>query len=139
MPAFSCAGEAEQTLARDFPPQSIRTVDSANAALALVPSARAEINERMQREKADCYDRFLISSCLSDVRSRDRKASKLVRQIEVEANALLSKERAAERDRAVAERELRAAEQRAQALSITGATRDAEPSEDAPQPDDSRR
>lgn len=136
---FAWAGDAEQTLARDFPPQSISTVARANAALALVPAARAEINERTQRETANCYESFLTSSCLSDVRSRDRKASKVVRQVEVEANALLRKERAAERDRAVAEREKRAAEQRANAISITGAARDAETPEDAPGTDDARR
>ena len=136
--ALCCAGDAEQALARDFPPQSIGTVERANAALKLVPAARAEINERAQREKAECYERFLTSSCLNDARNRDRKAAKLVRQVEVEANALLRRERAAERDRAVAEREKRAAEQRANAISITGATRDTE-SADPADADDARR
>ncbi len=138
VPGLSCAGEAEATLAKEFPPQSITTLERANAALALVPAARSEINDRAQREKAECYERFLVSSCLIDARASDRKASKMVRQIEVQANALLRRERAAERDRAVAEREKRAAEQRAKAISITGATRDSESPEDAPDANDSR-
>lgn len=132
------AGEAEQALARDFPPQSIKTVEQADAALKLIPAARAEIDARAQREKADCYERFLTSSCLNESNSLDRQARKAVRRVEVEANALLRKERAAERDRAVAEREKRAAEQRAKAISITGSTRDGEPSEPA-DADDVRR
>ncbi|MFM7484007.1 MAG: hypothetical protein ACKO2S_07090, partial [Burkholderiaceae bacterium] len=43
-------------------------------------------------------------------------------------NALLRRERAAERDRAVAEREQRAAEQRAKSISITGTARNADQS-----------
>ncbi|MFM8464059.1 MAG: hypothetical protein ACKOA0_08155, partial [Burkholderiaceae bacterium] len=50
------------------------------------------------------------------------------RRVEVEANALLRRERAAERDRAVAEREQRAAEQRAKSISITGTARNTDQS-----------
>jgi hypothetical protein len=44
----------------------------------------------------------------------------------VEANALIRRERAAGRDRAVAERERRAAEQRTKSISITGSARNAD-------------
>jgi hypothetical protein len=133
------AQEPEQVLAAEFPPQSITTVEQANEALKKAPAARAAIANRSLRATAACHDRFLMSACLNDVRERDRKANKIVRRVEVEANALLRKEKAAERDRAVAERETRAAEQRAKAISITGSARETEPSEDTPDAHDSGR
>lgn len=134
---FAKAEEAEQALATEFPPQSITTVARANAALKQVPAVRADIADRTLRAKADCYDRFFTSSCLNEVRDRERKAYKLVRRVEVEANAMLRKEKAAERDRAVAEREQRAAEQRA--IAITGATRESDAAQSNPDADDARR
>ena len=107
------AGAAEQELATQFPAQSIDSVERARAALALVPVARAEIDRRIAYQRAKCYEEFFTSSCLNDLRDRERRANRAVRRVEVEANALLRRERAAERDRAVADRERRAAEQRA--------------------------
>ena len=121
-------GAAEQALATQFPPQSIDSVERANAALALVPAARAEIARRIAYQRAKCYEDFFTSSCLNDLRDTERVATKAVRRVEVEANALLRRERAAERDRAVAEREQRAAEQRAKSISITGTARHADQS-----------
>ena len=126
LPAAVPAQDVEQVLDDAFPPQSITTVERANEALKQVPVARGEIAGRSLRDKADCYQRFLVTSCLNKVNDRERKAMKMVRRVEVEANALLRKEKAAQRDRAVAEREQRAAEQRAKAITITGATRDGE-------------
>jgi len=117
---------AEQALATQFPPKSIDTIERANAALALVPVARAEIERRIASQRFQCYEDFFTSSCLNDLRDIERRANKAVRRVEVEANALLRRERAAERDRAVAERERRAAEQRAKSISITGSARNAE-------------
>ncbi|MCX7217002.1 MAG: hypothetical protein NTZ96_11885 [Burkholderiales bacterium] len=117
---------AEQALATQFPPKSIDTIERANAALALVPVARAEIERRIASQRFQCYEDFFTSSCLNDLRDIERRANKAVRRVEVEANALLRRERAAERDRAVAERERRASEQRAKSISITGSARNAE-------------
>ena len=121
-------GAAEQALATQFPPKSIDSVERANAALALVPVARNEIARRVAYLRAKCYEDFFTSSCLNDLRDTERVATKAVRRVEVEANALLRRERAAERDRAVAEREQRAAEQRAKSISITGTARNADQS-----------
>ena len=117
---------AEQALATQFPPKSIDTIERANAALALVPVARAEIERRIASQRLQCYEDFFTSSCLNDLRDSERRANKAVRRVEVEANALLRRERAAERDRAIAERERRAAEQRAKSIPITGSARKAE-------------
>lgn len=145
--AAALAQEPDEVLAGEFPPQSITTVERANAALKRVPAVRAEIAKRTQNDRTDCYQRFFTTACLNTAQDRERKSYKAVRRVEVEANALLRKEKAAERDRAVAQREERAAEQRAKAITITGATRDAEPAEagtdaapaTAPAADDSRR
>ena len=145
--AAALAQEADEVLAEEFPPQSITTVERANAALRRVAVVRTEIGERTQREKTDCYQRFFATACLNTAADHERKSKKSVRRVEVEANALLRKEKAAERDRAVAQREERAAQQRAKAISITGAARESEPAEagtdapaaDTPGTDDSGR
>ena len=125
-PTGAATGAAEQALATQFPPKSIDTIERANAALALVPVARAEIERRVAAQRAQCFDDFFTSSCLNDLRDSERRSNKAIRRVEVEANALLRRERAAGRDRAVAERERRAAEQRAKSISITGSARNAE-------------
>ena len=125
----TATGAAEQALAAQFPPQSIDSVERANAALALVPVARDEIARRIAYQRAQCYEDFFTTSCLNDLRDIERRANKAVRRVEVEANAVLRRERAAERDRAVADRERRAAEQRAKSISITGSARSADKAE----------
>jgi hypothetical protein len=122
----TATGPAEQALITQFPPQSIDTIALANAALALVQVARAEIERRSSYQRFQCHQDFFTSSCLTDLRDNERRANKAVRRVEVEANALLRRERAAERDRAVAERERRATEQRAKSISITGSARNPE-------------
>lgn len=122
-------GPAERALATEFPPRSIDSVERAQAALALVPAARAEIERRTAYQRAQCYENFFTAACLNDLRDSERRAARAVRRVEVEANALLRRERAAERDRAVADRERRAAEQRAKSISITGTARNPEQTE----------
>lgn len=137
--AGASAQESEQVLAAAYPPESITTVQQANEALKKVTAVRADIANRTAQATADCLERFFTSSCLSEVRERDRKSNKMVRRVEVEANALLRKERAAERDRAVAQREQRAAEQRAKAITITGSTREPDAADDDSEGDDAGR
>ncbi len=85
---------------------------------------RNEIDLEFAREKADCYDRFFVSSCLSDVKQRQREVRGAVRKVEVEARAFLRRDRAAERDRAVAERQKSAAQGK-RTIPWSGAARDA--------------
>ena len=68
-------GAAEQALATQFPAQSIDSIERANAALALVPVARAEITLRIAGQRAKCLDNFFTSSCLSDLRESERRAA----------------------------------------------------------------
>ncbi len=117
------AVDPEQSLLADFPPTSIDSVERAEEALRRAPQAREEMADRYAREKAECLERFFAASCLSDMRSRERRAIKALKQIEVEARAFIRRERAAERERAVADRELRASQQAGKAIPYSGATR----------------
>jgi hypothetical protein len=67
---------------------------------------------------------------MNDVREKQRAALSKIRKIEVEANAFLRKEKAAERDRALAEREVRAKQKPDRSIPITGKTR--EPAAEVP-------
>ncbi len=119
----SFAQDPEQALLADFPPLSIDSVERAEEAIRRLPEVNEQLTRRYSREKAECYERFFVASCLSDLRTRERRAFKGVNRVEVEAKAFLRRERAAERDRAVAERERRAAEQGSKPVPFSGAAR----------------
>ncbi len=117
------AQDPEQALLADFPPLSIDSIERAEEAVARLPEVREQLSRRNSNEKARCLERFFVASCLSDLRSRERVATKAINRIEVEAKAFLRRERAAERDRAVAERERRAAEPGGKTIPFSGAAR----------------
>ena len=131
------AQDAAQLLTERYPPGSIDTTESANAALGEIPDARSAVDGFYSDQRVACYRRFFASSCLSDVRQKRRAAQSKIRKIEVEANALLRTEKAAERDRALAERDNRANQQPgSRSLPISGAARELapEPEVTAPPP-----
>lgn len=109
--AWVNAQDAAGAFAERFAPGSIDTTDRAKAALDEIVAARLAVDKFYSDERVACYSHFFASSCLSDVRQRQRAAQSKIRKIEVEANALLRKEKAAERDRALAERDNRAKQQ----------------------------
>lgn len=116
--------DPEQALLADFPPKSINSVERAEEAIRRAPAARDYMVNRFTRENAECLERFFAASCLSDMHTRERKARKMLRQVEVEARAFLRKERAAQHERAVAEREQRAAQQSGKSIPFSGAARE---------------
>ncbi len=132
--ALSMAGvyaqDASQPLTEHYPSGSIDTTDKAKAALDDVIEARLDVDRLYSSQRVACYDKFFATSCMNDVREKQRAALSKIRKIEVEANAFLRKEKAAERDRALAEREAKVKQQPDRSLPITGKTR--EPSGDAP-------
>jgi colicin import membrane protein len=128
------AQDASQSLAERYASGSIDTSDIAKAALDDVIDARVEIDRMYSSQRIACYDRFFASSCMNDVREKQRAALSKIRKIEVEANAFLRKEKAAERDRALAEREVRAKQQPDRSVPITGKTR--EPAAEVPDASD---
>jgi hypothetical protein len=118
------AQDVSHSLAERYASGSIDTPDIAKAALDDVIDARVEIDRTYSAQRIACYDRFFASSCMNDVREKQRAALSKIRKIEVEANAFLRKEKAAERDRALAEREVRAKQQPDRSMPITGKTRE---------------
>ncbi|MCM0044645.1 MAG: hypothetical protein NBV65_08450 [Burkholderiaceae bacterium] len=129
--AVATARDGGTALHDDYPAGSIASVAQAEDVLRRAPQAYADLGRQLQHEKAACYERFLVSSCLADVQQRQRDARTTIRRVEVEARALLRKERAAERDRALAERERRATAEGGRAIPLSGAAREG-PEPDAP-------
>ena len=115
----------EQALLRRFPAGSIASVSVAREALASVDPARREAEQTFAAERTRCYDKFFTSSCLSEAKDARRLVLLSIRKVEVEANAFLRREKAAERDRVIAERQGRAGRPlEGPSIPITGATRD---------------
>ncbi len=126
------AESLEQALVRRFPPGAIGSVTFAREALSDVDAARREAEQTFAAERSRCFDKFFTASCLSDAKDVRRGVLSNIRKIEVEANAFLRKERAAERDRVIAERQGRATRPlEGPAIPITGAARDGGPAPDA--------
>ena len=120
----------EQALVKRYPAGAIASVQTANAALADVSPARREAEQIFADERSVCFEKFFTASCLADAKEVRRVALTNIRKVEVEANAFLRKERAAERERTIAEREGRAARPlEGPSIPITGATRDANSSD----------
>lgn len=100
-----------------YPLDSIKSVETANQALAAVADARAEVEVRDSELRRTCYDKFFVNSCLDAAKEQRRLAMKAIRPIDIAANAYLRRDRADERDRALAERDAKqpaGAEQKAQ-------------------------
>ncbi len=127
LPAFSLAESPEDALHALYADQSITSVERANAALKDVVPARVLIERRSANEEAECYEHFIVSSCLSEVRAKRRKSMAVIRKVEVEANAFLRKEKADGRDKAVAERQAKAEQEGGHSIPISGAAREASP------------
>ncbi len=106
--AIAHAQTASTALQIHYPAGSIQSELQASAALLEVSTERKQIELIFSEDKNTCYEKFFASSCLNNVREKRRIALHIVRKVEIEANAFLRKEKADERDRAVAERQLKA-------------------------------
>lgn len=127
------AQDAGHLLAERYAAGSIESNERANAALQDLVAARAAVDSLYADQRNACFDRFFASACLSDVRERKRTALSKIRQVEVEANAFLRKAKAAERDRALAERDERARQQPGgRARPISGVAREPVPDDSPP-------
>ena len=91
-----------------YPAGTIKTVEQANQALEEVNRERALTQESFLDTKDECLQQFFVSSCLNKAKETRRQAKKIIRAVEVEANAFLRKDKADERDRGVAERQRQA-------------------------------
>jgi colicin import membrane protein len=118
------AQDASQQLTERYPPGSIETTEKAEAALGDVATTRADVDRLYSNQRIACFDRFFATVCTNDVREKRRAAFTKIRKVEVEANAFLRKEKAAERDRALAERDIKAKQQPGRGLPISGTVRE---------------
>lgn len=106
---FATSSYADSTtLLERYPAGSIQTVERANQALEDVKNERALTQEYFLDTKDDCLQKFFVSACLNKAKETKRQAKKIIRTVEVEANAFLRKDKADERDRGVAERQRQA-------------------------------
>ena len=98
----------EQSLLANYPAGSISSAELAKMALTEVDVVRDEIERRFTQSRTDCMNKFFMSRCIADAKEIRRAALYNIRKIEVEANAFLRKDRAADRERKIAERQNRA-------------------------------
>lgn len=66
---------------------------------------RAALAASRQRDEAACYKRFAVEDCLREVRAKVREVENLLRSQEVELNDAERREKAAERLRAIEEKQ----------------------------------
>lgn len=110
---FSCASAQQvptdsasvpASVSERYPAGSIKSVETADAALAEVGRERAEIEARFAVEEHACHPKFFATSCVDEARERRRQALSQLRNVELEANAFKRRERVAEREKAAADR-----------------------------------
>ena len=115
----------EQALLDHYPAGSINAVASAWTALTEVEVVRGAVEQRFAESRLVCMNKFFMSHCVAEAKEIRRAALHSIRKIEVEANAFLRRDRAAEHERTIAERQSRAARPLgAPSIPISGAARD---------------
>jgi len=97
-----------------YPHGSIQSAPAAKRALSEVKAARSEVAARFAAEQNACYSKFFAASCMSDAKEHKRAALARLREVEVDANFFLRKDRAAQRDRDVAQRRAKDESERAE-------------------------
>lgn len=97
-------GAFGQAVTERYPPGSIKSVETAEQALADVGREREAAKARFAEEERTCYARFFVASCLEDAKERRRSALEQLRNIENEANLYERQARVMERDKALAEK-----------------------------------
>lgn len=105
---LAASTETSSSINERYPAGSIKTEVAADAALADVGKERAAIEARFTVEEQACHPKFFATSCVEQAKERKRKALANVRKVELEANSFKRREKAEERDKAVAERQSKA-------------------------------
>lgn len=115
-PVYGQAGEG-QSAAQRYPSGSIASLANAQEALDAVAAERQQIEARFVQEKAACMEKFFVTSCVDEAKERRRQALEPLTSVELEAKRFQRQDRALQRDRDVAEKQARAAEEAAQAAA----------------------
>jgi colicin import membrane protein len=101
VPLKSVAEPATELTAR-YPLETLTTVEISNKALTDVADAKAEVAARDLEQRRVCYTKFFVNHCLDAAKEQRRLALKAIRPVDITANAFLRKDRADERDKALA-------------------------------------
>lgn len=88
----------------DWPPGSIGTVELATQALSDAKTRREMVEQDYLRAQGVCFDKFFMTACTDRGKEQRRIALAEVRAVEVEANYINRRDRAEQRDKALAER-----------------------------------
>lgn len=118
---FASALPQPMDLAARYPAGAIKSVETADQALADAEREHAAIEARFADDEMACYPKFFATSCLEAAKERRRLALISVRVVEVASNAVKRHARVVERDQVLAERQAQAeldASQRATELQI---------------------
>lgn len=115
-PAAAADPLAPSVLLARYPTGSISSAEMAERAVAEVGKARARIEAQFEADQRACYEKFFANECIDNAKERRRHALAQVRPIEVEANAFQRRERVAERDKALADRNAKREQEEAQRL-----------------------
>lgn len=118
------AGDRQNSLFYRYPPDSIRSEETADRLLAELASERAIVNSRYEEEQSKCAPKFFINNCMEVAVDQRREAILKLRRLENEANLFKRRQRVIERDLALEESRKKDA---AKALSVVPAN-----SEDSP-------
>ena len=95
-------------LAARYPANSIDSVARASAALEDVARTRAQVQAQLANDERACMPTFFTTHCLDQARERRRAALVRLRSIEVEANTYQRRARVEERERALAQKPVKA-------------------------------
>jgi colicin import membrane protein len=95
---------ADISVAERYPSGSIKSVETAERALADVGKEREAVKMRFAEDERACYAKFFVASCLEDAKERRRSALELLHNIENEANLYERQARVQERDKALVEK-----------------------------------
>lgn len=94
--------EPAAELTARYPLETLNSVQTSNRALADVANAKAEVEARDLEQRRACYAKFFVNHCLDAAKEQRRLALKAIRPVDITANAFLRKDRADERDKALA-------------------------------------
>ncbi|WP_225202790.1 hypothetical protein [Herbaspirillum sp. alder98] len=89
-------------LAERYPAGSIKSEQTAAAALAQGADDRRVLATQYVLDQRECYAKFLVSSCLEDAKDRKREAEKSIKQVEIEANTYRRQAQVDDRDQSLA-------------------------------------
>ncbi len=93
-----------QNAVDQYPVGSINSQEVATSALAMVTTARANIEARFLADQRICYPKFFTTSCLNKATERRRVELLMLKPVEIEANAFIRQARVTDRDKRLADK-----------------------------------